>query len=244
MTNSFNKETVDNSNKGEESQGASFRADQDSDQSSNGGDESAINKFEEKFAKLSQRLDDSQSFIETLKAENAEMRKALSERSNPNFDIDDIVEQVRNKNPNHIPVDADKIADQAAAEIEKRMSAKERAKQEKANLSYISDILEKQFGDKVDEEVKKLAAKNDMSFDEVYELAKRKPKAALNLLGVSEKTEQPASSAPSKSSVNPYNFRGTNQDQPGSKKTIMDMRTDRDRAEFMLREMTERLAKL
>lgn len=181
--------------------------------------------------KLMKRLDDSQAFIEQLKQERAEDRRLLDELKNkqtPNIDeIMEKVNQARSTDDN--PVDPDVLVNQVYDKVNQSMTAKEQSQREEANVKSVAEVLQKQFGDDVDSQVAKLAQENDMTFDEVFAMAKRSPKAALKLLGVSGNVSQ-SSATPTGGSLN---TQGYSQTPPAKQRHIMSARTEKERVAIL-----------
>lgn len=196
---------------------------------------------------LQKRVNDSQQFIETLKSERAKDREeleALRAELAKRPSIDEVMEHINRQAGNKDNIDPNDLINKSVEAIESRLTAKEAENQRKANIKAVSDSLKAALGsDNLDSKVAKIAAENDMSFDDVFDLAERNPKAALKLLGV--KTNQRSSSNGHNGDINTqalYNNSGNNQNQ--QKTTIMDKRSDRDRVDYMNQRMNERLSQM
>lgn len=215
-------------------QGSSFSA-QETDQDRSGTTETGEGKSNQNqnvdVQKLMKRFEDSQAFIEQLKQERAEDRRLLEELQNRQTpDIDEIMEKVnQTRSADDNPVDPDVLVNQVYDKVNQTLSEKERAEKEKANINAVAQTLQKQFGDDVDSKVAEIAQENDMSFDDVFSMAKRSPKAVLKLLGVNSNSGQ-GSPTPSGGSVNTQSYSGR---QEPPQRNILSARTEKERVAIL-----------
>jgi hypothetical protein len=255
MTNSFSSGDNGAANSANQAQGTTLSQPSGSDNSASTGQAGTASSGVD-INTVVKRLNDSQAFIETLKSERAADRQALEEykreiaalqakvESTPKLDaILDEVSKRSSGRPDSINQDelVNKAAQAAVGQLE-------RAKQEavaKENLSQVSKALASKFGvEKVDSTVAELAAQAGMTFDDIFEMAKRSPKAVFKLLGV-ENAEASGRSGESSygNSVNSVGLPGT-QRQEAPTKNLMQARTEKERIDLFNKKMTEKLAKL
>lgn len=242
----FNQNTGDdNSNQNQsenQSQGTSFNAPagEQTNTPPNGGEgEFKISK--EEYQKLLKRLDDSQSFIDTLKTETRTYREQIEElqgKTGPS--IDEIMEKLKDQQGGSTNIDPDEIVQRATQVMEQNLTAKQKAEKEDKNFNEVASVLSKQFGREVDDKVTQLAQENGMSYDDIVDMAKRSPKAALKLLGVKAEPER-GSPAPSRGSVNTLGM--PQQTQQPRTTNLAKLTTDKDRVAYLQQEMAERLKK-
>ena len=224
-------------------QGTSFETPPSDPLGQNGGNDPTKNVD---VNKLEKRLADSQQFIEVLKSERQSDRQKIEEleakiQSAPT--LDEIMEHI-NQNPSNTgdPVNPEDLVNKTVDAVQQQLSQTAQEEKEAQNIKEVSQILQSQFGDNVDTKVSELAANNDMSFDEIYDLARKKPKVALKLLGIEQEDASKTTPSPT-SSLNSIAVMNQPQDPP-KRQTIMDMRTERDRVNYLQERMNQRLKEL
>lgn len=226
----FNK-SGDPAQQNDQGQGASFGADQSQD-NGNGGDEGST-VTQAQLAGILKRLDDKDAYIQQLQDENKAMREAQSETPS----MEDIMERLNQGNqqqqqPQQEPVDVDALVQQATEAATNALTAKQQAEQRKDNFNKVQSILANKFGDNVDADVRRLAAENDMTFDEAIEMAETKPNVLIKLFGLNgQQSGGSGSPTPTTPSMNSYQYANQqNQNQqPPKLPNIMEARTDRER---------------
>lgn len=134
------------------------------------------------------KLENADQFIETLKSERAEDRKLIeqvNEQLKKQVDVAELLKTLKTQPANEAApvseqapaVDPDKIVGDVMSKLDAAAKLKQRAE----NWTSVTSRLTQAFGDKVNEKVAEVAAKNDMTVDEMAEMIKAKPKLALNL---------------------------------------------------------------
>lgn len=103
---------------------------------------------------------------------------------------------------------------------------------EQSNWNEVSSTLTKAYADKTDEVVRKVAAENDLSWEEAVRLAKRSPKVFLKMFNLSNK----ATATVNTSSVNTEVFGQQRSNKPH--KPLMRM-SNRERAEYVRQRLAE-----
>lgn len=138
------------------------------------------------------KLENADQFIETLKSERAEDRKLIeqvNEQLKKQVDVAELLKTLKTQPANEAApvseqapaVDPDKIVGDVMSKLDAAAKLKQRAE----NWTSVTSRLTQAFGDKVNEKVAEVAAKNDMTVDEMAEMIKAKPKLALNLFPAS-----------------------------------------------------------
>lgn len=230
MPESFNT-PGDTGNQGDNaSQGASFGASQSSDQDSNGGDEGASKSGNVDVNKLIKRVDDSQQFIETLKAEGQSARETiaeLTEKLSKAPTMEQIVEQINQQSSSQDQnVNIDDVVNRAVQGVTTNLNTQAAEEKANANFETVATKLAQEFGSEVDSKVTALAAENDMTLQEVIELSKKNPKAVYKLLNLEVKNA--SSTSPSGGGTNTLGFdQNASGNQAPEKADIMTIRTER-----------------
>jgi hypothetical protein len=241
MPQSFNSDGNPGTNEGDNSQGTSFGQGAGADNAGNNDVKKDNSSNNTDFAVLQKRVNDSQEFISTLKTEREGDRQTiqqLQEELAKRPTLEELTEHI-NSSASATTVDSADLISKTVDAVTSSLSAKEEAKVQDANFQSVSATLTSAFGaDKVDAEVARLAQENDMSFDEVVVLAKRSPKAALKLLGLTGK-ESTASPDRNTGSLNTQGVTNSNQGQPATSGNIMTYRTDKDRVAYMQQKMKD-----
>lgn len=149
----------------------------------------------ERMNVLQKRVDDSQSFINQLKTENAEMRStldAMHDKLSQQSNVDDLLSELRNKNSQTTetpdPVDPNTVAQMVRSEL--------RAED---NMTRVQRELLQAHGDDYNKIVVQEAQKMGMSLEQLNEMATTTPDAVIRLFGKKEQTQ--SYSAPSGSTV-------------------------------------------
>jgi hypothetical protein len=191
---------------------------------------------------LQKRVNDSQEFISTLKTERATDRaelERLQEELARRPSMEEIMEHINKQaGTNQTTLDPDDLINKAVEATEARSAAKAQEAQRASNINAVAETLKSAFqGEDLDAKVKEIAAENDMSFDDVFDLASRNPKAALKVLGVSA----PAKPTPNghSGSINTRALdlqNGVRQDQ-APQGHIMSHNNDRDRISYFKQRM-------
>ena len=180
----------------------------------------------EDLAALQKKSEHAQTHISTLEAEaieaKAEMVK-MQERLDQAAKVEDLL-----KEKGDSTVDVDDLTNKTLKAVTDAMEAKEIAAKADSNFDIVSNTLTEKYGDKVDEAVKTAAVENDMSFDDMVNLARKNPKLALKLCNVEVQREAP----PSQGSINPSAVFNQHQGE-GQRPTVnvTELRTDRARVD-------------
>lgn len=209
-------------------QGPSFGADQSQDKGNGGDGDGAVTQTQ--LAAILKRLDDKDAFIDKLKQENQELRN--SQNSQPS--MDDILERLNQVNqsqqPQQEPVDIDELVNKATQAATQALNENQAAELRKANFNKVQSVLSSKFGNDVDKEVKRLAAENDMTFDEAVEMAQNKPNVLLKLFGMSGNEPVNGAPTPTPETMNAHQFANQNLPQtPQKRKSLVEATTDRER---------------
>lgn len=162
-----------------------------------------------KFAdakELARAKAESDAHIARIEAENKEYRERMMQSRSVEDLMDQINERLstnRQDPPNHggdnepnqtgtsvSPEDLDRI-------ITEKMTAKQKADQEKANQLWVMQQLQKKYGAEFGRRVQEAAAELAMTKDEMNALASQKPKAFMKLVSDNQApTSQPSFSPP------------------------------------------------
>lgn len=166
---------------------------QDSDQS-NGNNNDAGNALQEQVNVMQKRLGDKDQFIDTLKGEN----KALLEKV---ADIAAKVDSMGTLEEKLARMEAAKESNQDTTLDEEQLvsrvlgTIKHQTEEERreANFLEVSDKLTKKFGaGNVDSVASKAAADAGLSLNDMFDMARKSPKAVYKMLGIAD-TQLPAS---------------------------------------------------
>lgn len=231
MPNDKTFESNDNSH-GDNSQGAQPGSNQHQDQGASGGEGGdTITISKKDYEAMSRRIDDSQSFIKTLKDEGQAYRQEIEALKNSQLSMDDILEQVRqSQGDQHTSIDPNDIANKAAEVIESRLTAKEKQKLKDNNFNTVKSTLQRELGaEGLNTKITDIAAENGMSFDEFVQMAETSPKAALKIAGIKEKAPDPV---PTKGSYNTSAYGNQPTKSNDKPKNIMDMRSEKERVAY------------
>ena len=152
-----------------------------------------LKELEQKFAVTQKRVDDSQTYIQQLKAE----RDAALETAAKARKIEDVYSALKEEPQQRQPqegqpatFDSEELLNKAEARVMAKLQAQSVAQTEEANFKYVASELTKKFGDSVDAMVKEVADDAGLSMEEVAALAKQKPKAFLRMFHVEPKPAQ------------------------------------------------------
>ena len=230
----FNSSGDTGNNQGDNpSQGATFQQQQDNggQPNSNTGD-GGNNSENVDVSKLVKRVEDSQSFIETLKSERQADQQRIQDlesklQNTPT--VDQIMEQLdQRQGASNDNLDTQDLVNKAVEQVQANLSQSKIAEQEQSNFTKVQSVLAKNFGDDIDSKVTELAAENGLTLSQVAEMAKKSPKATLKLLGITEQAPAPGSIP--QGSVNTAAFQGTN-NEPPKMRSIASANTDKERIE-------------
>lgn len=196
------------------------------------GESKETHKFGTDIDKLNKRLQDKDAFIEQLLSERKqdrdkfqrydEMLGQFEEKLSVFESSNDILEKLRSQdqkkegndhveNQNTDPKKEEPKLDpeylrQQGFLTRDDLEAERMQKQREENLRQVTEKLANKFGDKIDENVRRLAEDTDMTFDEAFELASNKPRAFERLFIGSGTSEKKGSNTGFNSSVNTANF--------------------------------------
>lgn len=242
MPNSF---TDDHSNTSDQPQGSFNNGDQPAKTQPTDQPVSS-DQSDSDVAKLSKRVHDSQQFIETLKDErkaDRELIERLQSELSKRPSLDDIMEHINQRSDNGnqtSAIDPDELVNRAVQAFEQKSTQKEREQVIQSNRKEVTSVLVQAFpGEDIDKKVTELAESQGMTFDDVFDLAARSPKAALKVLGVTAPTAP--SSTSTKSDVNTYGLSLGATQVPKRQGNLMTHRTDRGRIDYMMQRLSQRI---
>jgi hypothetical protein len=162
---------------------------------------------------------ESDSFIEQLKQENADLRLSnlqLREEDSKRAKLTDLISMLEAKDQqlasNNNPVNEVKEKptfdpSQIESIVAKQIQNSEIARRQDTNARMVRDRLIEQFGDKYQDTVRKQIAELDITEDDFNEMARTKPKALFKTLGL-DATPRETFQTPPRNSVQ---FRPTTQ---------------------------------
>jgi len=152
----------------------------------------------------------SQSFIDTLKAENAEKERKLAEAAgnlSKQEELERTVRELIQKQNEQRPTGEPQLAPEKIAEmVNETLKQNETQKSSKENQRAVASALKAQFQDKAEEVYNLAAEENGFSVAEFNALAAKSPKAVLKMLGV-QVASQSQSFAPTHGSLNTTAFK-------------------------------------
>lgn len=196
------------------------------------GEQENAPKYGTDIDKLNKRLQDKDAFIEQLLNERKQDRDKFQryddmlgqfeEKLSVFESSNDILEKLRSqdrKKEDTDPVENNQNTDPQQEEprldpeylrqqgflTRDDLEADRKAQQREENLRQVTEKLAAKFGDKIDENVRRLAEDTDMTFEEAFELASNKPRAFERLFIGTGKSEK-SSNTGFNSSVNTANF--------------------------------------
>lgn len=251
IENSFNNSKDNTDKNSDKSQGTTFNGSDKNNQNDKKGENESDKKesshtSEVNVSTLQKRIDDSQEFISVLKNErqqDQERIKALEEDLKNRPSLEEIMEHVNQQSGNKDIIGPNEMINKALEAVDQKLSLREQQSIESTNIEKVSERLKQEFGNDVDKKVAEIAAENDMTFDEVFSLAKKNPKATYKLLGV--KNEVPASNTNINSNgMNSLGLGANTSNKQERTDNIMDYTTDKKRVEFFQKRMEKGLSKL
>lgn len=178
--------------------------------------------LEDKFKIVSKRVDDSQTYIKEqtkiieMQAEALKRYEAIEERLKT-IDLKATGDaDVKDTTPSIDPEELLKKTDEL---LTKRLHEREVEAAKDSNWKAVTAELTDRFGDKVDEVVKKVAAENEISWEEALALAKHKPKIFLSMFPKADKQQ------PVRSTFGTVNSAAVNQSNKQTKLPELDARS-------------------
>lgn len=215
-------------NQDQDGQGNSF-SDQNpgdnQDKGSNGVNNPSISA--EDLAVLQKRDVNAQSHISTLENEAKDLNTRMvemQEKLDKAASVEDLL-----KDQGQSTFDVDELTAKVTQNVTEGLSAEAKEAKAKGNFDNVATALTEKHGDKTDDAVKKACQENDMTFEDMVELARKNPKLAMKLCDVEVKPDQ----QPSRTSINSSALLDQNQQEPTPKANVMDLRTDKARIEYM-----------
>lgn len=255
--------TQETENQQTASQETSFEQNKQPEKTAEGqGEQENAPKYGTDIDKLNKRLQDKDAFIEQLLNERKqdrdkfqrydEMLDSFEEKLSVFESSNDILEKLRSQDQkkegndhveNNQNTDPQKDEPKLDPEYLRQqgfltrddLEAERMQKQREENLRQVTEKLAAKFGDKIDENVRRLAEDTDMTFDEAFELASNKPRAFERLFIGSGTSEKKGSNSGFNSSVNTANFQHGDNTQ---KVDYMKMSTE-DRIRHNMRKLEE-----
>lgn len=209
---------ADNTQAGE--QGPSFEqgSEQPTQQTQTQGQQGGNESLQRQVEVLEKRLRDKDEFIETLKTERKQdgdkisnLESKLEELSEKSRNVEEVLERMNRNDASHQSSqgnDSTGLTREEAMKLAEDLYEQKQSQQEyEANLRSVAPEVQKAYGaEKADAKIAEIARQNDMTFDEAFDLAGRKPNAFRRLfLPQSSGSSEP--SAPS-GSVNTAGFEG------------------------------------
>lgn len=166
---------------------------------SNNVDNDSGSNLQQQIDVMQKRIGDKDSFIDTLKEENQKLREEMTSIATKVESMGSVEDQLKRmeeaKNSNQ---DTTLDEETLVSKILGTLEAKTTQEVQDKNFKEVSETLVKTYGaDKVDDVVRQAAAKVNLKFDDMLELAKKSPKAVYEMVGVTRSA--PASATPSQS---------------------------------------------
>lgn len=156
----------------------------------------------ERLSSLEKRFNDSQSFIDQLKTENAEMREELQKR----LTAEQVLEHVKSNDEQAAPatpaeseLNLDAISDLVKNQVTQTMSEAEAAKTVSQNQEAFTKALIGQYGEKAEEVYKQVAGDAGLTPADLDKLVGKSAVAGLKMFGLDKPKVQ--STAPSTGTV-------------------------------------------
>lgn len=244
--NSFNNPS-DPGVSGSAPQGSSFTENNSDPQGGTGSGQGGSNSNID-VSKLQKRIDDSQRFIEQLKSESSQYRetiKQLTERMEKVPSLDAIMEQINQNGRSNDNLDPEDLVNKTLSTFEARQQERERAAKADDNFKQVASTLQKHFSGKdVDAEVRRLAQENDMSFEDVFDMAKRNPKAVYKVLGINVNSAPQGYDHSSGGTLNTYGVTSNQPPQEDKVPNLVKVRTEKERINLFSNYMEKELRKL
>jgi len=216
MTTSFNQEENQEEAKAE---GSQFNLKDSDDNQNPKGDGVTTSITEEELKALQKRDEHAQTHITTLEDEAKVLKDQITEMQTKLDKAKDVEDLLENQGKQQVNVE------EITTGVIEQLNAKELKAQQDENFNTVSTALTEKFGDKVDEEVKKAASENGLTFDEMVEMSRKNPKLALKLLDVKVK----ATPKPQQGSLNTSAFIETQQGVNPPTKNVLELSSDKER---------------
>ena len=169
-----------------ENQGPSFESSSDNQQQTQTQtQEDGSERFQRQIQGMEKRIADKDDFIKQLQDENKSLREKTStleekmdELSQRSQSVEEVLERMKSSNqggsegdsPGLTQEDVERLAAQTYQQQEEQ-------RRYEANTKTIAQELQKVYGSEIDQRVSELAKENDMTFDEAFDRAGRKPNA-------------------------------------------------------------------
>lgn len=157
---------------------------------STGGEPELGNKLQQQIDVMQKRMGDKDDFIGTLQGENQTLRERMADiesKLESMGSVEDALARMDEaKNSNQ---DTTLDEDTLVSNVLNKLSAKSEKEQADNNFNAVSATLTKTYGaDKVDDIVSAAAIENGLSFDDMFELARKSPQAVYRMVGVKQST--------------------------------------------------------
>lgn len=170
--------------------------------------------------------------IDKIQGENSDLRGMLQELIDLNtskVDADKLLEEKHSKDEaaENSSVNPQEVA-KLAIDL---MSEDQKEKTKGSNLLKVSTALKEEFGDNIDSEADRIARKNGLTFDQLFELAKISPELVLGLSGVKSK-------APAANMQGSYNTSSFDEEPKSKTVNMMDLQKTSE----LVRNYQEKLA--
>lgn len=178
----------------------------------NTGDLDLGSKLQQQMDVMQKRIGDKDVFIDTLQGENQTLREKMADieaKLESMGSVEDALARMdKAKNSNQ---DTTLDEETLVSKVLGKMQANTEKEKAEANFKSVSATLTKTYGaDKVDEIVRKTAAENGLSFDDMFSLAKKSPQAVFRMMGIKQLT---GTSNPSQSTNVGYGSDNQNKEQ-------------------------------
>lgn len=145
-------------------------------------------KLQQQMDVMQKRIGDKDNFIDTLKTENQTLREKMADieaKLESMGSVEDALSRIDKANNSNQDTTLDE--DTLVSKVLGKMKAVTEEEKAEANFKSVSATLTKTFGaDKVDEIVRKAAAENGLTFDDMFALAKKSPQAVYRMIGVKQ----------------------------------------------------------
>ena len=199
--------TNDNGSQGTTSSSFTTTTDQGTDSGLDLG-----SKLQQQMDVMQKRIGDKDNFIDTLKGENQTLREKMADidaRLESMGSVEDALARIGEAKKSNQDTTLDE--ETLVSKVLGKMQAKSDSEKADANFQMVSATLTKTYGaDQVDTIVRKAAAENGLTFDDMFALAKKSPKALYSMVGIKQSS---SASNPSQSTNVGYNSDNQNRDQ-------------------------------
>jgi len=191
----------------------SFSDNLDADNNNQGNAELG-NKLQQQVDVMQKRITDKDTHITTIESENQTLREKMLDiesKIESMGSVEDALARMNEaKNSNQ---DTALDEDTLVSKVLGRMDAKTAEETATANFNDVSATLTKTYGkDQVDSIVRKAADENGLSFEDMFDLARKSPQALYRMVGIKQAVNT-STATPSQSTQSGYASDNQNRDQ-------------------------------